>query len=195
MAQTRYTNVAIALHWIIALAIILNVALAWLWPHSLPDAAVRPAIDTHKSVGVTIFGLAILRLLWRFANPPPPMPQGYAKWEVIAAHGAHILLYVIMFAMPLTGWLMDSAWKNAAANPMHYFGGFEFPRLAWFMQMDPAQREELHEVFGKAHGLFAFLLYGLFIAHVGGALKHQILDREPELARMGLGRANPSDGA
>ena len=67
---SRYTNVAIALHWIIALGIVINITLAWLWPHSLPDDAVRPAIDTPKSIGVTILGLAFLRLLWRFSFGP-----------------------------------------------------------------------------------------------------------------------------
>jgi cytochrome b561 len=190
MAQARYTNVAIALHWIIALAILTNVALAWAWPHSLPDDAVRPAIDFHKSLGVTVFGLALLRILWRFANPPPPMPSTYQKWEMLAAHGAHILLYVIMFAMPLTGWLMDSAWKDAASHPMQYFGTFEFPRFGPFMDADLAEKKKLHDVFGEAHELFAWLFYFLFAAHVGGALKHQILDREPELARMGVGKTD-----
>jgi cytochrome b561 len=173
-----------ALHWLVAAAIVTNVALAWLWPSMLPDDAVRPAIDTHKSIGVTVLGLAVLRLLWRYANPPPPFPQGYAKWETMAAHAAHTGLYVILFTMPLTGWIMDSAWKKAAENPMHYFGTFEFPRIAWIMNLGPETREKIHDWFGAAHGWLAYLLYALFLAHVGGALKHQILDREPELQRM-----------
>jgi len=91
-AANRYTNTAIALHWIIALAIVINVTLAWLWPHMLPDDAVRPAIDTHKSIGITILGLASLRVLWRFSHPPPPMPTTYQKWEIAEAYEEHLLL-------------------------------------------------------------------------------------------------------
>src|SRR5215470_11482182 len=94
----RYTGLAIALHWIIALGVITNVTLAWLWPHMLPDDAVRPAIDFHKSNGITILGLAVMRLLWRWANPPPPLPEGYALWEVRLSEITHGLLYLIIFA-------------------------------------------------------------------------------------------------
>ena len=184
----RYTNTAIVLHWLIALAIVINVALAWIWPHMLPDDAVRPAIDTHKSIGVTVFGLAVMRLLWRVSHRPPPLPTTYQKWEAVAAHWAHVLLYVILFAQPLTGWIMDSAWKDAATHPMHYFGAFEFPRLSWVAHLDPVLRENVHTWFGAAHKAISYALYILLIAHVGGALKHQILDREPELQRMLPGR-------
>lgn len=183
-AANRYTNTAIALHWIIALAIVINVTLAWLWPHMLPDDAVRPAIDTHKSIGVTIFALAVLRALWRFSHSPPPMPTAYQKWETAAANAAHMALYLILFAQPLTGWIMDSAYKDASLHPMHYFGTFEFPRLAWIAALPQPLKEQIHAGFGATHKYISYLLYALLIAHIGGALKHQILDREPELERM-----------
>jgi cytochrome b561 len=183
-AAARYTNVAIAFHWIIALGIVINVTLAWLWPHMLPDDAVRPAIDTHKSIGITILGLAFMRLLWRFSHRPPPMPTTYQKWETVAAHWTHVLLYVILFAQPLTGWMMDSAYKDAATHPMHYFGTFEFPRIAWIQQLHQPLKEQIHSGFGKAHEYISYVLYALLIAHIGGALKHQILDKEPEIERM-----------
>ncbi|MDE8420517.1 cytochrome b/b6 domain-containing protein, partial [Klebsiella pneumoniae] len=93
-------------HWLVAALIVTNVALAWIWP-VLPDAQVRPAIDPHKSIGITILGLALLRILWRFGHRPPPLPRGYAGWEVAASHIVHWGLYAILFAMPLTGWIMD----------------------------------------------------------------------------------------
>ena len=74
--NSRYTGVAIAFHWLIALGIVINVTLPWLWPH-LTDDRVRPAIDLHKSVGITILGLATMRLLWRLTHRPPPMPTTY----------------------------------------------------------------------------------------------------------------------
>jgi cytochrome b561 len=183
METARYTRTAIALHWLIALAVVTNVALAWIWPH-LADERVRPAIDTHKSIGVTVLGLAIMRLLWRYGHAPPPLPGGYQLWEVRASKITHALLYVLIFAMPLTGWIMDSAWKDAATHPMAWFGLFQWPRIGFIMQLDPAVREPIHTVFGAAHEWLSYLLYGLFGLHLAGALKHQLLDGEPELQRM-----------
>jgi len=183
----RYTGPAIAFHWLIAVAIIANVALAWLWPN-LPDAGVRPAIDAHKSIGITVLGLAIMRLLWRFAHTPPALPTRYQRWEVTASHVTHILLYVLIFAMPLTGWIMDSAWKDAATHPMSWFGLFEWPRIGFMQSLEPGLRERMHDLFGAFHEYFSWALYALFVAHVAGALKHQWLDGEKELQRMWPGR-------
>lgn len=179
----RYSNVAIVLHWLVAALIVTNVALAWIWP-VLPDAQVRPAIDLHKSIGITILGLALLRILWRFGHRPPPLPRGYAGWEVAASHIVHWGLYAILFAMPLTGWIMDSAWKDAETHPMHWFGLFEWPRIAFFEHLAPATRDHMHDLFGAGHVWGAYALYTLFFLHVGGALKHQWLDGEAELQRM-----------
>jgi cytochrome b561 len=183
MEPTRYTRTAIVLHWLITLAVIANVALALTWPY-LADDSVRPVIDTHKSIGVTVLGLAIMRLLWRSTHRPPPLPTGYALWEVRASKVTHALLYVLIFAMPLTGWIMDSAWKDAATHPMAWFGMFQWPRIGFIMHLDPGVRETIHGVFGEAHELLAYLLYLLFALHVAGALKHQLIDGEDELQRM-----------
>lgn len=187
MTAQRYSGLAILLHWLIAAGIVANVALAWIWPH-LADEQVRPVIDIHKSIGITVLGLAIMRLLWRFSHRPPAYPAGYRPWERTASHAVHWLLYFVMFAMPLTGWIMDSAWKDAATHPMHFFGTFEWPRIAFFQHLDPAARDRMHDLFGISHVLGAYALYALFVLHVGGALKHQWLDREAELQRMWPGR-------
>lgn len=187
MPSGRYTKTAIAFHWLVAAAVVANVALALTWPH-LPDAGVRPAIDTHKSIGITVLGLAIMRLLWRWTHRPPPLPQGYRRWEITASHIAHTLLYVLIFAMPLTGWIMDSAYKDAATHPMFWFGLFEWPRIAPILRLDPAHRDQVHDGFGAAHLLLSYLLYALVAAHVAGALKHQLFDGERELQRMWPGR-------
>jgi cytochrome b561 len=175
------------LHWIVALGIFANVALAWTWPH-LADASVRPAIDLHKSIGVTILGLAALRILWRFGHNPPPLPQGYAGWEVTTSHIVHWGLYVILFAMPLTGWIMDSAYEHAATTPMYWFGLFQFPRLGFIMALDPATKKAVHDGFGAAHGFIAWAVYALVALHIAGALKHQWLDGTKEVQRMLPGR-------
>jgi cytochrome b561 len=189
MPIQRYTKAAVVLHWLIASGIIINVALAWLWPHHLPDDVVRPAIDVHKSIGVTVLGLAVMRLLWRLGHRPPPLPGAYAKWERTASHVTHVLLYVLIFAMPLTGWIMDSAWKDAPTHPISFFGtAVELPRIAYFMHLEPGLRDRVHDIFGEAHVWASYLLYFLFTAHVAGALKHQWLDREAEVQRMWFGR-------
>ena len=179
----RYTRTAMFLHWTIALLIIVNVGLG-LAADYLPDDWVRPVIDTHKSIGITVLGLATMRLLWRFTHRPPTMPADYARWERIGAHAAHALLYVLIFALPLSGWLHDSAWKDAAAHPMRLFGVVPWPRVGWVMHLDPATREGLHDRFGALHFWFGYVLYILFAVHVIGALKHQWIDRRPELQRM-----------
>jgi cytochrome b561 len=183
----RYTKTAMVFHWLVAALIVANVALAWLWP-VVADERVRPLIDTHKSIGITVLGLAIMRVLWRLTHRPPAYPAHYRGWERSAASLVHAALYLIMFGMPLTGWIMDSAYKDAATHPMFLFGLFEWPRIAWFQHLDPAKMDRAHDFFGAAHGLGAYALYALVLLHVGGALKHQWLDRAPELQRMWPGR-------
>ncbi len=179
----RYTGTAIALHWVIALLIVVNVTLA-LTADAWPDDWVRPVIDTHKSIGITVLGLASLRLLWRLTHRPPALPREYPRWERIGAHAAHLLLYALIFAMPLSGWLHDSAWKDAASHPMTLFGVVPWPRVGWVTSLDPAAKELWHDRFGALHAWFAYVLYGLVTLHIVGALKHQWIDREPELQRM-----------
>jgi len=189
--MSRYTKTAMVFHWLVAALIIANVTLAWTWP-LLADEQVRPLIDTHKSIGITVLGLAIMRLLWRLTHRPPAFPTTYQRWERTVSHLVHGLLYVIIFAMPLTGWIMDSAWKDAATHPMYLFGLFEWPRIAYFQHLDPATQDRLHGLFGAGHELGAKALYVLFALHVTGALKHQWIDREPELQRMWPARGDGS---
>lgn len=181
--ERRYTSIAITLHWLIAIAMIVNIALAWAWPN-VPDAQVRPLIDSHKSLGITVLALALLRLLWRLSHRPPALPPGYKPWEKNLAHAAHLGLYFIIFAMPITGWVMDSAWDRAAQNPNFYFGLFEWPRLSFIMALDPATKKQVHDIFGEAHELIAYLVYVLVALHIAGALKHQFLDGKRELQRI-----------
>ncbi len=173
-----------ALHWLVAVLIAVNVALVWT-VDLMPEDWVRPFIDTHKSIGITVLGLALMRLLWRAAHPPPPFPRGYRPWERRAAHAAHGLLYALMLALPVSGWMHDSAWKAAPAHPMRLFWLLPWPRIGWIEDMaDPAAKERLHELFFSVHASLALALYGLVALHVAGALKHQFLDRETELQRM-----------
>lgn len=186
MEQQRYSGVAIALHWVIALAMVANVALAWIWP--VAGDAARPLINLHKSVGITVLALAVMRVLWRLSHRPPALDPSLAPWERTLAHLVHIGLYLVIFAMPVTGWVMDSAWDKAAQNPNLWFGLFEWPRLSFVMALDPATKKMVHDGFGEAHELCAWGVYLLFVLHVAGALKHQWIDGHPSLARMGIGK-------
>jgi len=187
----RYTTVAIWLHWLVAIGIVANVALAWIWPLGDTNDAigqyVRPMIDTHKSIGITILGLAILRLLWRIGHRPPPYPARYRPWEAALSHAVHWGLYLVIFAMPITGWVMDSAFDKAAENPNYWFGLFQWPRLSFIMTLPPDSKKWVHDTFGAAHGLIAYFVYALVALHLAGALKHQ-LQGDKELQRMGIGR-------
>lgn len=183
----KYTRVAVVLHWLIATLIVANVLLIWTLD-AMSDATAdvwgRSIIDTHKSIGITVLGLAIMRLLWRATHRPPPLPAVYPSWEKKLSHAAHWALYLVMFVLPLSGWLHDSAWKDAASHPMRWFGLFEWPRIAAIMNTEAAAKERLHELFGELHELFGYLLYVLYVLHVAGALKHQFRDKVPEIQRM-----------
>lgn len=182
-ASGRYTRIAMLLHWLVAVLILINVVLA-LSVDSLPEGWERAIIDTHKSIGITVLGLVLLRLLWRAAHRPPALPASYPRWEKLSAHLAHGLLYLLILALPLSGWLHDSAWKDAATHPMRLFNLFPWPRIGFIMHTDAATKESLHTLFGHWHTWFGYALYVLFALHVLGALKHQLLDKQPELQRM-----------
>ena len=185
MNASRYTRTAVVLHWAIAILIVVNVGLAWS-AESLPDEWVRPVIDTHKSTGITVLGLVLLRILWRAVHPPPPMPANYARWERRFAHAAHGVLYALMLLLPLSGWLHDSAWKDAASHPMSLYGLVPWPRIGFIESIEPVAKESLHTLFGVFHTGFGYALYALLFLHIAGALKHQLVDRDPELQRMSL---------
>jgi cytochrome b561 len=180
---------AIVLHWSIAVLIIANVAMG-LGAQWIPDGWVRPVIDTHKSVGITVLGLAILRVLWRLTHRPPPLlahtdPAGaWDRIEHAAAHVTHLLLYFLIFLLPLSGWAHDSAWKDAATHPMYLFGLFEWPRIGWVTGLDAALKETLHDRFGSLHTWLGYCLYALLALHIAGALKHEWIDRQSVIRRM-----------
>jgi cytochrome b561 len=186
--RLRYTHIAMLLHWVIALLIVANIALglsAALLPSSiLSDSGVRMVIDTHKSIGITVLGLAILRVLWRLTHRPPPLPSVFAGWEKATAHAAHIALYVLIFALPLSGWMHDSAWSAAASHPMTLFGVVPWPRIGFLMHFEPGFQEQVHTQLGTLHTLCGYALYAVLALHILGALKHQWIDRHPVLGRM-----------
>jgi cytochrome b561 len=137
-------------------------------------------VQVHKSWGFTVFALALLRVIWRLANPTPALPSEMGRVQRLAAHGGHIALYICLFAMPLTGWLMASAspLQDAYGIKNMVFGLFELP--------DPFKPggEELESLFRALHFYTALALTGLLLTHAGAALKHHFLDRDSVLTRM-----------
>jgi cytochrome b561 len=161
-----------SLHWLIVLLIITQWSIAE-YAHDLSLAKKIPVLNVHKSIGITILALAVIRLVWRWMNPVPELASKTRPWERVLAHLSHLLLYALIFAMPLSGWLMTSA-KNV---PVSWFKLFQLPDL---VGPDPALGESMKHLH---HVLFDVLL-GVAVVHVLGALKHAIIDRNDVLKRM-----------
>ena len=173
----RYSGVAIALHWLMALLILSNICLGF-YMADLPLSIQRLKLfNYHKWTGVTILMLAALRLLWRLAHRPPadlPAPE----WQVKAAHVTHWALYALFFGVPLAGW----AYSSAAGFPIVLFGVLPLPD---FVPKDKA----LADVFKLVHIGLAWTLTTLVALHFAAAMKHALIDRDGLLRRMAPGRA------
>lgn len=169
----RYTPAAIALHWIVALLILANLALG-LYTVDLPlSPAKLRNFSYHKWIGVTVFMLAAARLLWRLGHPPPALPAAMARWERNAAQLTHALLYVLFFAAPLTGWLFSSA----AGFQTVYLGVVPIPDL---LSKDKALADALK----LAHKSINYTLAAVIVLHAAAALKHHFIDKDDVLRRM-----------
>lgn len=179
----RYDRIAMTLHWVVAVLIVVGVV-AGLAAANADDANVRALVDFHKSIGLTALGLIVLRILWRLSHKPPPLPRSYPKLEKTGAHAAHFALYAVMLLLPLTGYIHDSAWRGAATHPIVLFGLIPFPRIGFIETLGLATKDLVHEAFSAIHTYLGYILYALVALHIGGALKHQWVDREKELQRM-----------
>ncbi len=183
--SARYSTVAIALHWLIAAAIVLQVILAGRMDGP-PTPQSFAVTQFHKSIGISILLLSLVRLGWRLINPPPPLPAAMPRWEVTLAKVTHVGFYVVMIAMPLTGWLMVST--SRIVLPTLLFGAVHWPDIPMVGSLAPGARHVWHLVGQQGHEIIAKLIYLLLALHVGGALKHQLFDRgEPVLGRMAPG--------
>ena len=160
--DASYTRIALVLHWLIAPALFAQIGLG-LWMLTIPKwpPGVRAYwFNVHKSIGITLSMLILLRLAWRFAHRAPPLPASIAQWQRTAAKASHALLYACMIVMPLSGYLGSSFTKY----PIKYFGytlphwGFEAPALK--------------ALCSQVHYVTAVLFVTLIIVHVAAALRH-----------------------
>ena len=168
-----YDPLAKTLHWLTLLAVAGMFALGWVMVGMKLGPAKLQYFSWHKWLGLSIFLLTLLRLAWRLLRPPPPLPDTMPGWERLTARGAHGLLYLLLLAMPLTGWVMSSA----GGFPVVLYGVMPLPDL---VARDPA----LAETLTHAHHLEGWVLLALVGLHALAALKHHFVDRDAVLRRM-----------
>jgi len=181
--QTRYSTVAIALHWTIAAAIALQIVLGWRIGDV--EGVTRTAIlQLHKTIGVTILVLTVARLVWRLVNPPPPVDSSLTPIEKLASHWVHVAFYGLLLALPLTGWAMVSAQRIGA---MKLLGGVHWPDFPVITGLPGAVQDTLADLMDKTHTVLVWVMLAMLALHVLGALKHHFVSKDPTVSRMAPG--------
>lgn len=192
----RYNKVAVILHWLIAVGIFSMLAFGWYMAELPKDAPKQMAFDLfdfgiytlqlseeasprtfyfglHKSIGITLLALIIIRFFWRLTHKPPAMLSSYKPFERKLATGVHHLLYLVMFAVPLTGLIMAAASKYGAKwFDVTIIPGFDSPMV--------------RDIFHEAHEIAGLLIVAILVLHIAGALKHKIIDKDDTMKRMSL---------
>ena len=176
-ADARYTRTAIAMHWVIAVLVIVQFAWGW-WMQEISKQPVGPRVDAfnlHKSVGMTILALMVVRILWRIGHRPPPLPP-MPSWQAHSARVTHIALYSLLVIHPLSGYLGS----EFSGYPVKYFG-MTLPSWA-------GKNVALKDFLSGMHLATSWMIAALVGLHVCGALKHALVDHDGLLSRMGIGR-------
>lgn len=173
LRRHRYSGTAIALHWIVAALIAGAFAIGLIAVELAVSPQKLKLYSWHKWIGVSIALLVLVRIGWRLWHPAPALPPGMAPWERRVATGTHVLLYMLLLAIPVSGWLMSSA----SGFPVVYFGVLPLPDLV-------AKEKALAEALKLVHYALNKTLLALVVLHVAAALKHHVLDRDDVLTRM-----------
>ena len=169
----HYTRTAKSLHWAMAILLFGLLALGF-YMHDLPLSPEKLQLYSwHKWAGVTAFLLVLVRLAWRVAHRPPALPASMPKLMQLAAHAGHLALYLLMLAIPLSGWLMSSAKGFQTV----WFGILPIPDLL-------EKNKELGAQLAEVHEALAILFILTLLAHIGAALKHHFIDKDDILTRM-----------
>jgi cytochrome b561 len=180
----RWGTVAQTFHWLIVLFIVAQFTLATLFDDLPAGPKKLTLLARHKSIGITILMLALLRLLWRSTNPTPALPDTLKPYERSLAKLTHGLLYVLLFAVPLTGWLMSSA----RGFPVSWFGFFQLPDLVH-------KNKALYDILVTTHGVLAWTLGIVASVHLLAALKHHFMLKDDVLRRMLPFSSNKTQGS
>ena len=173
-------SVAKFFHWMTVLAILVQATIGLVMVELPKRPGTIPVYTFHKSLGLTIFAFAILRLLWRAFDPHPAYPATMPRWQVTGARLGHVLLYTLLFAVPLSGWLFDSA---TALRPLYWFGLFQVPSLTG------GPNPDLKEFTEALHFWLFWTLAAVAAGHATIALIHHFHDRDEVLRRMLPGRS------
>lgn len=169
---TAYAPLAIALHWALAVLIIGMTGLGWFMMSIEDDPGSEWYFNLHKSIGAVIAGLVLVRLFWRLAHTPTPLPASMASWQVMASKAGHGLLYIAMLAMPFFGIAGTLLSKHDSV-----LFGIALPRMA-------AANHDLAEIFFEAHSITAWIFAALIALHALAGLKHLVKDKDGVFQRM-----------
>lgn len=179
--KSRYDAVAIILHWLIAIAIVGQLAMGWLMINIKSATFLKFELyQTHKSLGMTILAVSLLRLAWRLFHAPPPLPGSMPAWEQNLAHVGHGALYVLLLALPLSGWAMVSA--SPRNIPTVLYGVIPLPHISFLSGLP--NKDAAEAILKDLHRASVWVLIILLAGHVGAALRHQFLLRDGVLMRM-----------
>lgn len=171
--DVHYTATAKFLHWLMALLIIGLLALGFVMTEMPLSPQKLQVYSWHKWAGVTVFVLLLVRLSWRIAHRPPPLPWHMGRLEQAGAHLGHLVLYLLMIALPITGWLMSSAKGFQTV----WFGVLPIPDLL-------AKDKALGDLLQQVHESLSWVLVALLVLHVVAALKHHFINHDDILTRM-----------
>ena len=183
--RTRYDTVAIMLHWLIALAVLINIGLG-LYMGDLPrsDPMKFPIIQLHKSIGLTVLVLSLIRVAWRLVNPVPPLPADMSPAQKALARTVQVLLYLLIIVIPLSGWMMVSA--SPLGLPTSFFGLFDWPHIWFLADMTRDSKKAIVESFAESHELLAWTAIILIPLHFAAALYHHFVRRDGVMKTMML---------
>lgn len=178
---SRHNNIAISLHWLMALLIVGMLVVGKLMVQLDDTNPLRFALTQwHKTFGILILLLAVFRIVWRLTHRSPPHPKGAPKWELFAANFSHIVLYSLLFIAPITGWML------VTVSPLNIdtllFNLIPWPHLPWLAELVDKTSAEAR--FHQFHEIATGALIALLILHIAAALKHHIIDNDTVMSGM-----------
>jgi cytochrome b561 len=175
--RSSWGSVARAFHWSIAALVIFSIAYGWWMTHAAPREGRLSLYAFHSSIGYDLLFLLVLRLCWRAIDRAPDLPQDTQRWERAVAHLGHVLLYLLMLAASIGGWLLVGTFSRRIEGTL--FGIVPVP--------PPVLDRSLHRLFEESHEFLSYALLALVALHVAAALRHHFIKKNDVLRRMGWG--------